>query len=103
MKEGVLSLNKSWIELDNLILELELLFKEQINGKKLKLQFSNDFVEEQTKIYTDEKRLKQILINFISNSIKFTLKGGIFISFLEDQMNSALMTIIVKDTGIGMT
>lgn len=35
------------------------------------------------KIYTDEKRVKQIIINLISNALKYTFKGGITVSFSE--------------------
>ena len=53
--------------------------------------------------YTDPKRLKQILINLVSNAIKFTFKGSITISarFLNKKSQN-LIQISVKDTGIGI-
>lgn len=57
-------------------------------------------------IYTDSIRLKQIFINLLGNSVKFTEEGKIEIqveltgmSFLENQ---ASITFYIKDTGIGI-
>ena len=52
------------------------------------------------KIITDENRLKQILLNLISNSVKFTQSGLIQLK-VEFSENNRLQ-IIVKDTGIGI-
>ena len=60
------------------------------------------------KIIQDDNRLKQILINIISNAIKFTPHGTIDVT--AESFNLAtkaksipLLKITVKDTGIGMT
>ena len=53
-------------------------------------------------IRADERSIKQILFNLLSNSIKFTDPGGqIFISTLQSDSES--ITLQVADTGIGMT
>jgi CheY-like chemotaxis protein len=51
--------------------------------------------------YTDPGRLQQLISNLISNSIKFTEKGGIEIGYkpIGDQK----IEFHVKDTGIGLT
>ncbi|PLX26830.1 hypothetical protein C0583_06060 [Candidatus Parcubacteria bacterium] len=49
----------------------------------------------------DPEKLKQILINLIGNSIKYTNKGGIEIKTQEKE--NKFLEIIIKDTGIGMT
>ena len=53
------------------------------------------------KIFTDELRLKQILLNLISNAAKFCKNGNITLrcKYLED-MNKIRIT--VSDTGIGI-
>ncbi len=52
-------------------------------------------------IKTDEIRIKQILLNFISNAVKFTKSGSIKISAkIQEKLNS--VRISVKDTGIGI-
>ena len=51
--------------------------------------------------------MQQILINYIGNAIKFTLKGQIdvFVKFEKDrnQVNAGLVEIEVRDTGCGIS
>jgi len=48
----------------------------------------------------DERRVvKQIILNFVSNSIKFTITGGILIQCSNDE---DFVVISVIDTGVGI-
>ena len=51
-------------------------------------------------VNTDHKRLAQVLINLLNNSIQYTFKGNITISMSQSSENSLLIS--VQDTGIGM-
>lgn len=55
-------------------------------------------------LYGDEGRIKQIIINLVSNAIKFTEKGEIKIDVNLDYQNEtdAYLSIKVKDTGKGI-
>jgi len=55
-------------------------------------------------ILGDSVRLNQILLNLISNAVKFTEKGQINISVkcLEETKNKVALEFSVKDTGIGI-
>jgi len=54
-------------------------------------------------IESDEIRIKQILLNFISNSVKFTKQGKITIKAKMILLNGEnFLKISVKDTGIGI-
>ena len=55
-----------------------------------------------TKVYCDPRRLSQVIINLVFNSIKYTFSGGIHIEFAYNEDNSNLH-IAVKDTGIGIS
>jgi PAS domain S-box-containing protein len=53
----------------------------------------------------DPLRLEQVLLNFVSNAIKFSENGRIFIRArpVEDRDNTTMVRFEVQDNGIGMT
>ena len=56
------------------------------------------------RITTDTTRLRQILLNLVSNAVKFTERGGVRVAVsFEDGDGKSLLRIDVTDTGIGMT
>lgn len=52
----------------------------------------------------DPHRLNQVLLNLVSNAIKFTEKGSVTVScrLLETTENRQLLRFCIEDTGIGM-
>lgn len=52
----------------------------------------------------DELRISQIIINFLSNAVKFTSEGEIIVTFRQMMLRNGVadMMIRVHDTGIGM-
>ncbi len=50
----------------------------------------------------DPVRLRQILINLVSNAIKFTASGSVTIALSRDSRNTALIRFEVRDTGVGV-
>ncbi len=86
--------------IDNLIRPLRHMAEEK--GLKLcvKLNVKNDW-----SIQSDSSRIKQVLNNLISNAIKFTNTGLIYVKVhLEKKPNSkAKVTFLVQDSGIGIS
>jgi len=54
------------------------------------------------KCLSDHRRLRQILINLLTNAIKFTMKGEIGIKIEPWGLDQKIIKISVFDTGIGM-
>jgi signal transduction histidine kinase len=52
------------------------------------------------RVYTDNKKLSQILRNFISNALKFTTRGEVRVSATRQKSH---VVFSVKDTGIGIS
>ena len=79
--------------------------KNLLSSKKIKI---NKFYDNTLpkNIFTDEIRLKQVLVNLLTNAIKFTNKGEISLSFLnivDAKERKKYVKFIVKDTGKGMS
>lgn len=68
--------------------------------KGIDLKFASD-PDLPTGVYTDEKRLRQVLINLLGNAIKFTDDRGSVIFKVEPSGNKIRFEI--TDTGVGMT
>lgn len=57
-------------------------------------------------VYTDELHLRQIILNILSNSVKYTPDGGKIKIIAENELideNRILVKFTVSDTGIGMS
>lgn len=53
------------------------------------------------RIYTDQKRLMQVLTNFVNNSLKFTTEGTILLEYHLKE-DTGVIEFSVTDTGIGI-
>lgn len=80
----------------------------QITDKKQSIQV--ELPENLPEIWADQTRVEQVLINFISNSYKYTQEEGIIIIGAEATSNQwdpdgspNIVHIWIKDNGIGMT
>ena len=52
-------------------------------------------------VSADQTKLKQVIINFLDNSIKYTPKGSVEVSIKKNAYDK--ITIAISDTGVGMT
>ena len=78
---------------------LNLMMPQASNSSK-KIVFQNRLPQNSRYFKTDEQKIKQIIINLVSNAIKFVepVKGEIVVSLEEDEV----FRISVKDNGIGI-
>ncbi len=97
LEAGKISLNYDHVDIHYLINRVYDSILPQANEKALDFTFHID--KTITYIYTDEKRVTQIIKNLLSNSLKFTKKGKINLRIKDEDRN---IRIIVKDEGIGI-
>ncbi|QDF29559.1 sensor histidine kinase [Halarcobacter anaerophilus] len=88
----------SQINLYKLLKEIYSMFLPQTQEKKIKLHFEYD--KKITEVYSDEKKIKQIVKNLLSNAVKF-VEGGKAI-YLKAKDEDDQVTISVEDQGIGI-
>ena len=81
IKNGTFSKIEEMFKLKSLINEVLSMFRNQAEDKKLALKFwADDMLPLPHSVVSDMRRLKQILINLVSNALKFTTKGSITIT-----------------------
>ena len=98
VEAGRVDISPAWFELVDLFSALRGMFKPVLVNPEVSLVFEEPHNTQ--KLYTDDKKLSQILRNFISNALKFTLKGEVRVSAVQNGDES--MTFSVTDTGIGI-
>jgi signal transduction histidine kinase len=64
------------------------------------IDFIVDLLEEDESIQTDGTKLRQMLVNLLSNGIKFTENGEVRVSCL---VNSGVLELRIADTGVGIS
>ena len=76
-----------------------------MDNKGDKVFFRTNFTNLPEFIVIDQIKLKQVLINLITNAIKFSVKGIVELSVRSEQLieNKTKLEFIVKDSGFGMT
>ena len=79
IEAGRISVSAEWFEMVDLFAALRGMFKPILTNDHVALTFEEPV--DVPRIYTDDKKLSQILRNFISNALKFTQKGEVRIRY----------------------
>ena len=98
--------NKSQITIDNIeivpfFMDILEIFKPLCSEKNIKLKYNTN-IKEDLQILTDPLKLKQIVANLISNSVKYTSEGEINIKVEEIYNPKLQLKITISDTGKGI-
>lgn len=99
LEEGRLALEPELFDLVKVIQNAVAQMRSLAEAKKLSLIVKTDIVN--PVIFNDPLRVKQILLNLLSNSIKFTESGKIWVEVQE--LGENRVAIAVRDTGIGIS
>jgi signal transduction histidine kinase len=98
VEAGRVTISPAWFEMVDLFSALRGMFKPILQSDSVSLIFEEP--RDVPSVYTDDKKLSQILRNFISNALKFTPRGEVRVTAAiagED-----CVTFSVADTGIGI-
>ena len=106
IESGKVKIEEKAVHLPDLVHDVRSIIQPNVSAKRLSLFIDTMDVENED-IITDPLRLNQILLNILSNAIKFTPTGGT-ISIRIAQKNSApkgrgCYEFRIKDNGIGMS
>lgn len=103
---GLLKFEQIGFSVQSIIDEVLQMFQHGVNDKRLELLAEvnwNGLIPEKTFFLGDPVRLKQLMINLLSNSLKFTHEGHIKISVSVTEARSCYyIHCDVEDTGIGI-
>ena len=106
IESGTVKLDEKAVHIPDLLRDLQIMIQGLVNSKNLNLFVdTQDVVHED--VLTDKLRLNQVLLNIVSNAVKFTQPGGdIIIRLVEKPCSLKHHTTYefsVKDNGIGMS
>lgn len=101
---GQMPINIGECNLEDLMFDVytffnEVKFKQEKEHINIRLLNLND--DEANVFYTDSQRLRQVLVNLISNALKFTEKGYVEFGYINKQEGNKI-EFFVRDTGIGI-
>ncbi|GAP70232.1 protein containing PAS domain S-box [Bacteroidales bacterium 6E] len=110
VEAGMLKISRDYVNYRQLLKEIEQIFYFKTAEKGLRLNF-NLPANFPNYIYVDETRLRQVLLNLVSNAVKYTDTGTIQVdteisypSSTNNNENAKIDLIIrVSDTGIGIS
>jgi signal transduction histidine kinase len=97
VEAGRVEISPAWFEMVDLFSALRGMFKPVLTNPAVSLVFEEP--EGVPKLYTDDRKLSQILRNYISNALKFTPRGEVRVSA---RFEGASVTFSVADSGIGI-
>jgi signal transduction histidine kinase len=98
IEAGRVDISPAWFEMVDLFSALRGMFRPVLHNPATALIFEEP--EGLPKLYTDDRKLSQILRNFISNALKFTPHGEVRVTAMR--VGEDAVKFSVADTGIGI-
>lgn len=97
-----LKIESTSFSLNAIVKDIQTIISVQASDKELYFTIE-DNTPQSLKLLGDPLRIKQVLLNLVTNALKFTEEGGVTLTIntrpTEDDIN---LCIVVKDTGIGI-
>jgi signal transduction histidine kinase len=95
-------MHKSRFEVNSILDEIHGLIKNELIfiGRNLKIEISSRLSVDDSYVFSDKIMLKQVLLNLVHNSVKFTKEGKIEMGVSKSAEDE--LKFYVKDSGIGI-
>lgn len=90
--------NKKVVDLKQIVEKT--ILKLEVSAKNKNQQIHSKLTEKAVNIYADEDRIEQVILNLLSNSIKYTPEGGEV--YIDVELNEHIVLLKIKDNGIGI-
>ncbi len=97
IEAGWVDVVRGIVELDRIVDECVATARERLNGKDVAMTTS--IADDAKLLHSDELKIRQILLNLLSNAAKFTDLGEILVEAVADGHD---LILSVEDTGIGI-
>ena len=97
IESGLMSLSYRYFNLYNFLIDIIAEVNQFENSKNIDITLGE--FNKEISVYGDKDKLKQVMINLLSNALKYTNEGSVQVIVFD---KNKTVTIIVKDTGIGI-
>lgn len=104
IESGRLDLEFETLSLEQIILEIRAIMGTRLGDKEIDFEVETKGFDD-LKLYGDETRVKQILLNLLSNALKFTRKGKVALKVEASPSEHPAHQCVrgrIEDTGIGI-
>ena len=106
IESGNVVIRESEVHLPEVIHDLQIIVQSDISSKQIELSIETQNVKHED-IIADKLRLEQVLLNILTNAVKFTPAGGAIHFHISEKPSSseevADYEFRIKDNGIGMS
>lgn len=99
MESGDITMQKEYFDICEMVYEIFDQFEEKADRKSVKLQCLHERSSE-IPVFADSRRIYQVLVNLVSNAVKYTKDEGMVEVSFDDRDRK--VSIHVNDTGIGI-
>lgn len=100
IEQGGLTYEMSKFDMKKVVTDFLADFSISAANKHLTITYDDDNQSDYI-VYGDQEKLRQVILNLIDNSIKYTNEGGVHLNLSHDTASKSVI-LKIKDTGIGM-
>ena len=105
IESGRMEIDENYCRIEDVWKSLFAVFDEKARKKNISLHYTMNVEHEH--VLTDITKVKEILVNILSNAIKYTPAGGSVMVYVDelpcDESGYMIVRIRISDTGIGMS